>query len=149
MKEFLTLAILQVFVYGCCCFSYRAISRAAYRTSVGVDIVYASVNFWVIRRIATADSSVAGWLGYTVGSALGTVLGIWLSKVVLDPRGRTIRQRRGEDTMSSMETLRDQFAMAALTGILSSVPYSNMEHLSEVAYEYADEMMKAREVGGR
>ena len=42
-----------------------------------------------------------------------------------------------------MATLRDQFAMAALTGMLMrSVGY---EETAEKAYKFADAMMKARE----
>jgi hypothetical protein len=43
-------------------------------------------------------------------------------------------------------TMRDQFAMAALTGMLAG--YSNDEegqHFVEVAYQFADYMMKERD----
>ena len=48
-------------------------------------------------------------------------------------------------------TLRDQFAMAALTGYLTSVGVVNGHYppdddLARYAYEAADAMMKAREV---
>ena len=50
-------------------------------------------------------------------------------------------------------TLRDQFAMAALTGIIAAnanpnsfgAELSENIHAADQAYEYADEMLKARE----
>lgn len=50
------------------------------------------------------------------------------------------------------KTLRDEIAMSALNGMLSkgdgdSVFFKNwVKHYSNLAYKYADEMMKAREV---
>ena len=46
-------------------------------------------------------------------------------------------------TVRSEPTLRDQFAMAALTGILARRPTSR-EDAAEEAYAYADAMMEAR-----
>lgn len=44
-------------------------------------------------------------------------------------------------------TLRDMFAMSALQGLLSSQnSCGNHEEFATWAYEYADEMLKAREV---
>lgn len=48
-------------------------------------------------------------------------------------------------------TLRDQMAMAALTGMCSSLNFINgqsTEAMCAVAYDYADSMLKAREVQG-
>ena len=49
---------------------------------------------------------------------------------------------------SPLPALRDQFAMAALTGLLAS-PHEIMrpEVAAHCAYRHADEMMKAREGG--
>lgn len=42
-------------------------------------------------------------------------------------------------------TLRDQFAMAAITGILASGSlWSEEERLAEIAYKHADAMLKER-----
>ena len=55
-----------------------------------------------------------------------------------------------ENAIGSAPTLRDQFAMAALTGLLAnSAPgesYATLEAPVEWSYKYADAMMKAREV---
>lgn len=51
----------------------------------------------------------------------------------------------------AVPTLRDQFAMAALTGIVSSNPSVKTTHpeyvkaIADTAYDFADEMLKARE----
>jgi len=42
-------------------------------------------------------------------------------------------------------TLRDEFAGWAMQGILTRKVFTNAERISEVAYEIADAMLKARE----
>lgn len=49
--------------------------------------------------------------------------------------------------MEPMVTLRDQFAMAALTGLLSDPTSSGHDGCAKAAYLYADAMMKARKAG--
>lgn len=41
-------------------------------------------------------------------------------------------------------SLRDQIAIAALQGLLSSKPFNKVD-ITKSAYEYADEMLRARE----
>jgi len=43
------------------------------------------------------------------------------------------------------KTLRDEFAGQALHGILTRKVFTTAERISEVAYEIADAMLKARE----
>lgn len=56
-----------------------------------------------------------------------------------------------EDHADSIPTLRDQFAMAALVGLLSQnartdeSPWNDYEDIAEEAFGLADVMMKARE----
>jgi hypothetical protein len=55
-----------------------------------------------------------------------------------------------EDRIPEQETLRDRFAMAALTGMLSngivnSLDFpANQKRLTKIAYEFADTMLEAR-----
>ncbi len=48
----------------------------------------------------------------------------------------------------TMTTLRDRFAMAALTGLLSQYPYDpakiQREDMTKTAYDFADSMLEAR-----
>jgi hypothetical protein len=53
------------------------------------------------------------------------------------------------ETESPVATLRDQFAMAALQGIISdpstSMNEATIDRVAEAAFMYADAMMEARE----
>lgn len=56
--------------------------------------------------------------------------------------------RQGQQTSEPSATLRDQFAMAALTGLLSSTntpPNVNMHEAALSAYLVADALLAARE----
>lgn len=61
---------------------------------------------------------------------------------------KTITNERGipiHDALVLLPTLRDQLAMAALTGLLAySDADATPETFSQLAYEYADAMMEAR-----
>lgn len=49
--------------------------------------------------------------------------------------------------MSEVKTLRDEFAMAALTGMLASPStsaWADSEYWSQVSYVFADAMLEAR-----
>lgn len=54
--------------------------------------------------------------------------------------------RKMEDTGVAGISLRDHFAIAALTGLLAGRSTVERPNYGEVAYEFADAMMKAREV---
>ena len=82
-KEFLLFFWMQILSYSMVCFSFRAVAQAHYTASVGVDIVYASLTFFVFRKIAKSEDTKVAWAGYTAGSAVGTALGIWISKFIL------------------------------------------------------------------
>ena len=47
-------------------------------------------------------------------------------------------------SMSETLTLRDQFAMAALTGLISRAPDFMFPDLSQKAYRFADSMLEER-----
>jgi hypothetical protein len=83
VKDFCLLFLMQTCAYAMVTFSFRAVAMARYTESVVVDVLYSSMMFWVIRRVAKSDDTKSGWIGYTAGSAFGTVVGIWSSKLIL------------------------------------------------------------------
>lgn len=83
LKEFLLFFGPQVAIYALVSVSFRAVAQADYVVSVGVDVVYATMSFWVLRRIAKTEETTIGWIGYVLGSAVGTVIGIWGSILLL------------------------------------------------------------------
>jgi hypothetical protein len=52
--------------------------------------------------------------------------------------------RKALSQQQNASTLRDQFAMAALTGLLANPDAAKYKDRAEVAYNYADAMMEAR-----
>ena len=55
-----------------------------------------------------------------------------------------IPQQPWVPTYVEQPTLRDQFAMAALTGLISRAPDFMIPDLSQKAYRFADAMLEAR-----
>ena len=67
----------------------------------------------------------------------------------MDTNGTTVEELRTMEAIQHMAhiklELRDQFAMACMTGILSgSSFFGSPERLAEIAYEYADAMLAVR-----
>ena len=79
IKEASLLFIIQVVLYGLLCINYRSVSAAHYNLAAVSDFTIASLNFFVIRKIAKSEDSLHQWLGYVMGSVAGSYLGIWLS----------------------------------------------------------------------
>jgi len=75
------LGIMQFLTYGICTVSWRAVSQANILASVLADTSFASVQYFVIKRIAKdrEDSALIPWFGYTFGGVIGTVVGIYMS----------------------------------------------------------------------
>lgn len=74
------LLLVQIINYGLITFNYRAIASASTRSAIVSDLLFASFNFFVIRQIATGEQSLVAWVGYVVGSGIGTWVGIEISK---------------------------------------------------------------------
>jgi hypothetical protein len=84
IKEALILFIAQMLSFSIIAINYRAVAQANYLWSILTDIIVASLSYFVVRRIAKSNcSSIAQWIGFTIGSATGTAIGIWLSKLIL------------------------------------------------------------------
>jgi hypothetical protein len=83
LKDATILFFLQLINYTLLVVNYRAVAQAHYFWSAVSDFVIASFSFFVIKKIATSDNTFHGWLGYALGGLFGSILGIWLSKIML------------------------------------------------------------------
>jgi hypothetical protein len=84
IKEGLILFTAQMISFAIISINYRAVAQANYIWSILTDIVIAALSFFVIKRIAKSKcNSIAQWVGFTIGSAIGTAIGIWTSKLIL------------------------------------------------------------------
>jgi len=83
VKEFLLMFAIQVVSYSLICINYRAVAQAHYTWSALSDFVFASLSYFVIKRIAHSDNTFHQWLGYALGGVAGSILGIYLSTVLL------------------------------------------------------------------
>ena len=81
--EFSTLFLIQLLSYTVWCVNYRAVADAHYHTAAVSDFIIASINFFIIRRIAHGQDHFHQWAGYAIGSVVGSYLGIWLSTTFL------------------------------------------------------------------
>lgn len=79
IKEFTILFFIQIVSYTIFCINYRAVADAHYHTAAISDFGIASLNFFVIRKIAHGQDHIHQWAGYSLGSVVGSYLGIWLS----------------------------------------------------------------------
>jgi hypothetical protein len=82
MKNAAQLFGTQILSYGVCCFSFRVLAQGNIPLTVGTDFVYSFLMFTVIRRISKSPDDWISRAGYTFGSAIGSLLGILLSRIV-------------------------------------------------------------------
>ena len=79
LKECLLLFAIQLVLYGILCINFRAVAETQYHLAAISDFTIASLNFFVIRKIAKSEDALHQWFGYVAGSVAGSYLGIWLS----------------------------------------------------------------------
>lgn len=82
LKEALLLCLIQIVVYGILCINFRAVVHTDYHEAALTDFMIASLNFFVIKKIANSTDALHQWLGYVVGSVIGSYLGIYLSVIL-------------------------------------------------------------------
>ena len=83
IKEFAVLFFIQVLSYTIWCINFRAVAETHYHTAAISDFMIASINFFVIRKIAHGQDHLHQWAGYALGSVVGSYLGIWISVTFL------------------------------------------------------------------
>jgi len=79
IKEACILCLIQIVLYGLLCINFRAVALADYHEAALSDFIIASMNFFVIKKLANSSDSLHQWIGYSIGSLIGSYLGIYLS----------------------------------------------------------------------
>lgn len=82
IKEGFILFFSQMLSFAIISINYRAVAQANYVWSILTDIIVAAISYFVIRRIAKTDNNAVQWIGFTIGSASGTAIGIFISKII-------------------------------------------------------------------
>ena len=83
IRDAIILFFAQMLSFAVISINYRAIAQGSYLWSVLTDLVVASLSYFVVRRIAKSKDSICQWAGFALGSAVGTIIGIWASKIIL------------------------------------------------------------------
>ena len=83
IKDSFILFFAQMLSFAIITINYRAISQANYLWSILSDVIVAGLSYFVVRRIAKSKNSTRQWFGFTSGSAIGTAIGIFISKFIL------------------------------------------------------------------
>ena len=83
IRDAFILFFAQMLSFAVISINYRAVAQANIFWSVATDLIVASLSYFVVRRIAKSENSVCQWAGFALGSAVGTVIGIWASKFIL------------------------------------------------------------------
>jgi positive regulator of sigma E activity len=83
IKDSFILFFAQMLSFAIITINYRAVAQASYLWSALTDILVAGLSYFVIRRIAKSKDSVCQWFGFTIGSAIGTIIGIYISLLIL------------------------------------------------------------------
>jgi hypothetical protein len=82
LKEAITLGVIQIVLYSILCMNFRAVAGAHYHEAALTDFLIASMNFFVIRKIAQSTDTFHQWIGYVTGSVIGSYVGIYLSILI-------------------------------------------------------------------
>ena len=83
IKDALILFFAQMLSFAIITINYRAVAQASYLWSALTDILVAGLSYFVIRKIAKSKDSACQWFGFTIGSAIGTIIGIYISLLIL------------------------------------------------------------------
>ena len=81
-NEALLLFVIQIVLYGLLCVNYRAVALTNYHEAAVSDFAIATMNFFVIRKIAKSEEALHQWIGYVLGSVVGSYLGIYVSVLI-------------------------------------------------------------------
>ena len=83
IRDSFVLFFAQMLSFAVISINTRAIAQADYFWSVLTDLIVATLSYFVVRKIAKSPNSAYRWAGFAIGSAIGTIIGIWVSKIIL------------------------------------------------------------------
>jgi hypothetical protein len=83
IKQASLIFTIQFVIYVLVCINYRSVAQAQYLESAISEFAIATLNYLVIKKIASTGNSTLQWMAYSFGTVLGSLLGIWISKIVL------------------------------------------------------------------
>ena len=83
VKQAALIFTIQFVIYVMVCINYRSVAQARYLESAISEFAIATLNYLVIKKIASTGNSTLQWMAYSLGTVLGSLLGIWISKIVL------------------------------------------------------------------
>jgi lipoprotein signal peptidase len=81
VKEFLKFVLAQCLNYFLLVMNYRAVAQARFFWTLVTDTVIAAVSYWMIQKVSAAKSRAAR-AGYIAGGALGSMIGLAVSKLL-------------------------------------------------------------------
>ena len=81
-KEAAILFAIQIVLYSILCINYRAVAETQYNLAAISDFTIASLNFFVIRKIAKSEEALHQWAGYVLVSVAGSYIGIYISTLL-------------------------------------------------------------------
>ena len=79
-SNFFVFFVIQLASYSVVVFNMRVIAQGSYPLSILSDMLYCSMNYFIIRKIAKSEEDTYGFAGYVVGGMCGTAIGILSSK---------------------------------------------------------------------
>lgn len=80
MRSFLFFFCAQACSYGFLTWNYRSIAQARYANIFVSDMFCAAVGYALIKHVA-GNKSKAGYAGYVLGGACGSILSAWVTKM--------------------------------------------------------------------
>jgi len=79
MRRAVVTAVLMFIQFGVVTLNFRFIAQGHYIGAIATDALIAALGWSLLRRVASADTT-SERIGYIIGAALGSPLGIWLTK---------------------------------------------------------------------
>jgi len=88
VKEAIVLFFAQVILCAVIAINYRAIAQGNYFFTATSSAAIAAITYFLIQRISGHNKKKKkgdniAWVGFMLGSVVGDLIGIWLSKLML------------------------------------------------------------------